>query len=424
MKAPLMAPLELTIEADERIGADGDPAEPAPSQRTCVSPEPEQRAMGVEEPPIPGLGAVPRHRHAGSIGGLAPLAERVAREEAGNTDQRGEEADPHDGRVVVTGDGAPARRVVGAELVLARGAGAPRQRCPERAHRADGERAGSAGERGLGAEEARRGVGIAQPRPDRAREPGVVHGPVPPEAVEVAREVVGVLGHQPGGGACRVGACRVERAPYGAGDVVVDVDGSLTPGHVGAVDPPAVERDRLAQPPVDHGSPPVDEAAAELGVGVVELGQAASAEPALVVVGVVVEGEVTGLDRAWVALRGQEPVVARAAVVRRQVTYHPAATAVGLGGERRERRITAEQRIDPLEGRGVVAVRAAGGEERGEPDDGRTEVGDVVEMPEHAPQAPAVGLARGGAVGVGEGRVPGGERGPVGDHVGGRGTGG
>ena len=68
-------------------------------------------------------------------------------------------------------------------------------------------------------------------------------------------------------------------------------------------------------------------------------------------------------------------------VIRRQVaesTRMPRACAAR--DERLERLVTAQQRVDPLERRRVVAVRAPGGKDRRQVDDVRAERLDVVEV--------------------------------------------
>ena len=176
-----------------------------------------------------------------------------------------------------------------------------------------------------------------------------------------------------------VGTLGLRGAPYQPGDLVVDVDRAQATGHVGDVDPPAVEVVRRPQPARHHRVRAVDHRRAQRGVGVVELGQRAVAHPALVgAVGqeVVERPRRRALDVAG----GDEPLVRVAGVVGRQVAQDPPAARVHGGREPDVRRVAAEQRVDLLEGRGVVAVVALAGEDRRRVDDADADVGEVVEV--------------------------------------------
>ena len=86
-----------------------------------------------------------------------------------------------------------------------------------------------------------------------------------------------------------------------------------------------------------------------------------------------VEIEEIPLGRPLVRGGALEPVVRDAAVVHGEVTDKLEPATVCGAHERRKRLVAAEQRVDVVERRGVVAVRAAGREERRQVDDVRTE---------------------------------------------------
>ena len=83
-----------------------------------------------------------------------------------------------------------------------------------------------------------------------------------------------------------------------------------------------------------------------------------------------------------------------ARVVRRQVAQEVHPPCVRGGDERAERLVAAEQRVDPVEARRVVAVRAAGGEDRRQVERARAERLDVVEVLLDPAQVAAEPLAR------------------------------
>jgi len=67
-------------------------------------------------------------------------------------------------------------------------------------------------------------------------------------------------------------------------------------------------------------------------------------------------------------------------VVEREVAHHPHVPGVRLLGKGLQAGVAAQQRVDFVEGGRVVAVRAAGGEERGEIHHVGTQSRNVVEM--------------------------------------------
>ena len=115
------------------------------------------------------------------------------------------------------------------------------------------------------------------------------------------------------------------RTAHGAGDLVGEVLGREPPGHVGHVDPPAVQA--LAQPVGHDRVRAVVQPPGQLGRPVVELGQVRVAEPGRVAVAV--EEVELALEVALVGPRQREPVVAGAGVVGGQVADDPEAGAVG-----------------------------------------------------------------------------------------------
>ena len=157
----------------------------------------------------------------------------------------------------------------------------------------------------------------------------------------------------------RVGALGLRGAAYRPRDVVVDVDRAEPPGHVGDVDPPAVQVERRPQPARDHGVRAVDHRRAQRGVGVVELGQRAVAHPALVAA---VGAE--AVERPAVVRRRAEPLVGVAGVVGGEVAEDPPAALVHGGRQpdvgRRRRRAAGR--------RGRTSRRCSGGcSRRGRP---------------------------------------------------------
>ena len=224
------------------------------------------------------------------------------------------------------------------------------------------------------AEELGRVVRVTEPGPQRLGEPDVVHHPVPAVSGQVGAVVVTVLGDEE-----RVGSRRGHRLAGPCRHRVVEVASTLATGHVGDVHPPAVEVAQRTQPPADRPVRRVQEPVAQLGAVPVELGKRPHPEPAHVVVARGPEVEVAFggvLARAGL----DEPLVAVAGVVRRDVPDDAHPPAVGLGGQPAQRVVTAEHRVDPVEGRRVVPMVRPGGEERSQVEDVRTQALEVVEV--------------------------------------------
>ena len=139
-----------------------------------------------------------------------------------------------------------------------------------------------------------------QPTPHGPREREVVHHPVPAVAPELAGGVVAVLADEVG-----IRPSSGHRASHGHGGVVVGVDVAQSPGHVGDIDPPAVEVERWAQPGRGHRVGPAQQPALQFGVAQVELRQCRDVEPRLVLVGVVSEEVEPGFGRRRVGLRAR-----------------------------------------------------------------------------------------------------------------------
>ena len=186
---------------------------------------------------------------------------------------------------------------------------------------------------------------------------------------------------------------RGHRAPDGGGDLVAEVDVAVDAGHVGHVDAPGVQAVR-SHPPGDHRVGAVVEAAAQLGGAVVEDRHVREVPPRGVLVGVPVEEVERRLGAGRVGQRGLEPLVGVAAVVGRQVTHQAHAAGVRRVGEPCERRITAEQRVDPVERRGVVPVVGLRGEQRRQVQGAHPEGGDVVQVRGDPVEVAAEELAR------------------------------
>src|SRR5690606_20389252 len=183
-------------------------------------------------------------------------------------------------------------------------------------------------------------VVAAQPGPDGPGEARVVHRAVPAVTVQVGGGVVVVLGDERGPG--RQGAAQQR------GDLVVEVVGAGAAGHVGHVHPPAVERPDPAGEHLPHAVP--DQLAAP-----VELGQRLDAPPGLVVAGLRVEVVHGAFGGVHVGDGGGEPGVGVAGVVGGDVAEQPHAPPVQRGGQPPQGGVAAEQRVDVIEGGGVVA---------------------------------------------------------------------
>ena len=191
--------------------------------------------------------------------------------------------------------------------------------------------------------------------------------PCQPSPSQVARGVVVVLAdHQ-----C-VRPLGLGGASYGACHLVVDVDAAEPPRHVGHVDPPAVHVVRRPQPPRDHAVGSFHHRPSKRGNGVVELGQRGVPHPALVAaVGAEVEPVPAGRGRR--GGRGDEPLVGVAGVVGGQVAEDPPAAGVHRRAEPGVRVVAAEQWVDGVERRRVVAMVALAGEHRRRVHDCRAE---------------------------------------------------
>ena len=106
---------------------------------------------------------------------------------------------------------------------------------------------------------------------------------------------------------------------HGPGELVSKVLRRKPPGHVGHVDPPAVET--LAQPVGHDRARAVVQPPGQLGRPVVELGQVQVAEPGRVLVAL--EEVEPALEVALVGLGQREPVMGGAGVVGGQVARRP-----------------------------------------------------------------------------------------------------
>ena len=204
----------------------------------------------------------------------------------------------------------------------------------------------------------------------------------------------------------------VHGRPQAAGQLGVEVVGGVPAGHVGHVDPPAVQVVGGPQPAPGDRVGASQQPAAQLGRVEAELRQAGVPEPALVLV-VLGAGEVEELPfrRAGVLQRPAEPGVGVAAVVGGQVAEQAPAPGVDRLGEAGQGLVAAQQRVDLLEGGGVVAVVGLGREERRQVEGVDAQAGQVVEVLGDAVQVPAVELPP--AVPGGDDRVvPGGGPGP------------
>ena len=131
-------------------------------------------------------------------------------------------------------------------------------------------------------------------------------------------------------------------------------------------------------------SSPADEAAAQRRRTEVELGQRAEPEPADVVVGMGVEVVEAASGAAWSARAAANHSwwLPEWLVVRSPTTRMPRAWASSTSVV--ERRVAAEDRVDVIEGVGVVPVAGARREHRGEVDEVDAERLEVVEVLGHA----------------------------------------
>ena len=230
------------------------------------------------------------------------------------------------------------------------------------------------------------GRAAVEPAPQRAGETGVVHGAVPAGAGEVRGGVVPVLGEQPAAVVNLVdGAAQCLRHD------VREVVGSHAARHVGHVNAPAVEA--LAQPVGGHRVGAGIEATRQLGRGVVQLGQARYVEPGGVARGVVVgEAVERTLRRRRVGERAEEPVVVLTRVVGGEVPDQPQPLGMDGPDQPLHRLVAAQERVDPVEGGGVVAVGGPGLEDRRQVEQGRAQQVEVVEVLDDAVEGAAVPL--------------------------------
>ena len=234
------------------------------------------------------------------------------------------------------------------------------------------------GRRGAGrrtAERTGRRVGIAQPGPDRPGEAGVVHGAVPAVAVQVASR--------------RRGCARRSRRRRPRSASAVRRTARATSWLMSRVPRrPVMLATSTRQPSRSNGgrshratteSGPSTISARRAGSAWLSFGQRAVTHPALV--GAVGQEVVERPGRRARHVAGRdEPLVGVAGVVGRQVAEDPPAALVDGGREPDVGLVAAEQRVDPLEGGGVVAVVALAREDRRRVDDADPDVGEVVEV--------------------------------------------
>ena len=166
---------------------------------------------------------------------------------------------------------------------------------------------------------------------------------------------------------------------------------ALAAGHVRDVDAPAVEPAVGPEPLADDALRVVEDAAAQLGAGPVELGQGLDPQPRHVARATEPEVEVA-LGRRRARLGGAEPLVGDAGVVGREVAHDLQAAGVRGVGQPAQRGVAAEDRVDGRERRGVVPVVALAGEDGGEVDDVGAQLLDVVEVLGDAVEVAAVEL--------------------------------
>ncbi len=189
----------------------------------------------------------------------------------------------------------------------------------------------------------------------------------------------------------RVGTLGLGGAADCAGHCMVDVLGAQPAGHVGDVDPPAVDGVRRPQPPRDHAVRTLDHGGPQLGVGEVELGEGGVAHPAFV--GAVVMEVVPAPGRGRrVGERRHEPLVRVAGVVGGEVAEQPQTARVHRVAQPVVGVVATEHGVDPVERRGVVAVVALAREHRRRVDDGGPEPGHVVEVVDDPVEVAAVQL--------------------------------
>ncbi len=228
---------------------------------------------------------------------------------------------------------------------------------------------------------------------------------MPPVALEVGAGVVRVLADEH----C-VGSGGERGLSDGPREHAPDVDVAVAPGHVRDVEAPPVELEGGSQPAADD----IVEPPPELLRAVVELRQRAHTRPrGVAVLEPVVEPEEVSLRRAGVAERAREPLVVVADVVDREVTDDPDPARVRCVREGHERLVAAEQRIDLVERRGVVAVRRARPEERRQVEDRRPKELEVVEVRLDAGEIAAEPLERRRRPPAGRSLVPRARHGPL-----------
>jgi len=382
-------PLALALAQEhERVALGVGPAQAAAAQRVVGAAQPGQPTVAAKGGPVPDLGPVPGERLAGAGVADALHADLVPGEHHRRAGH-GEQQPGRDlGQVGVADHAADPGRVVRPQQ---------RPRGRRRPPRDGGQERPDGGRHRLGRQArhlqrqpavGQAHLGMAQPGPDRLGEAGVVHGAVPAVAGQVAGGVVGMLGQQQ-----RARPDLVHGRPQGPGHLGVEVVGGVPAGHVGHVDPPAVQVEGWPQPAPGDRVGASKQPAAQLGRGEAELRQAGVAQPALV--GVVLgagEVEERPLRRTGVLQGPAEPGVGVAAVVGGQVAEQVPAAGVDLLGEAGQGLVAAEQWVDLLEAGGVVAVVGFSREERRQVEGVDAERGKVVQALDDAVQVPAIQL--------------------------------
>ena len=228
---------------------------------------------------VPLVAAVPRHRAARVLAVDALEADLVAGEDHRHAGHRELQAGRHPVHLAATRPGCGSGRSRGSRGCSTTGRSpASRTAACQARNVCDDRPAGPAGHRHRPAEGARRRGRVAQPRPHRPGEAGVVHRAVPAVAVEVAGGVVVVLADD-------------ERVVAELGSAVRRTARATSWATSRAPSRPVMLATSMRQPSTsyggrsqraDHGVRALDHRGPQVGVAVVELGQRGVAHPARV----------------------------------------------------------------------------------------------------------------------------------------------
>ena len=217
----------------------------------------------------------------------------------------------------------------------------------------------------------------AEPAPRRPREAHVRHRPVPAVAAEVGPRSRASAPRR----ARRPAAPRARRSAIARASSAATSTSPRRPAMFATSSRQPSRSNGGREPALDDGLGAPEQPLAERVGAVVELRQRAHAGPRLVAVRSRSSNQKKPRSGASASPCGaREPAVVVADVVDREVADHADPARVRGANERDERLVAAEQRVDLVEGRRVVAVVGARREERRQVEDRDAEPLEVVQM--------------------------------------------